>query len=820
MGLDSRLRGNDDKRGADFVGEDLTQDAVKRFGLKEDRAAMAFLVALAALYFLPVLLEGNSRVLSQAGTDTWRQFFYWRHFGFSRLASGEIPLWNPYIFSGTPFVDGMQSAIFYPLNVLFLLFETGFAINLSVALHCFLASLFTYLFARYMDLGRPAAVLSAITFAYGAPYFLHIYPGHLSNLSTMVWLPLIFMGIEAFLRHRKIRYAVLSGIPLAMQVFAGHAQYLFYSAIAVSLYFLLSLLFSKPFAKAPYYLAGFCLFALTGVALSAAQLVPTLELGKYSVREALSYDWVSLFSLPPENLATLLLPNLFGDLLGVPYWGKNYLWEMSVYLGVIPLAMVAAAMIFDRSKPVWIFSSIALVVLILALGKHTPLLGLLYAYVPGFNLFRGLSKFVFVFSFACSMLAGYGLDRLTAPAEEETLKRRRFSQGLLAVAVLFGLVGVVVLLQGPEWWGSLVSVYDRGREAQSPVWPTDDFFHASMSAAVRDLFKAAVLLLLLGGLLFFFGKIKRLSVNASIVSLLALTAIDLWSFGSRYLPTFSPEILSMDRGLKAFLAKDKEPYRVATPLRALLNVGLLEGIENVGGYDAIVLRSYSEFINFTQRLPLDEPNIVMGIDRYSPLLNLLNVKYYILESTVSVQLPNWEPVFQGNGYKVYRDSLALPRSFIVHDAIVMKGGETIFQEMTRPTFDPTSVAIVEDAIDGLPRDQTLRSPAPKIVEHSPRKVLLEADSRDAGLLVLADAYYPGWKAFVDGKEAGIVRANHTMRGVFLSKGRHRVEFRYDPLSFKIGAIVSLLSLVLVAGFLFWFRIENLIFSAARGRRVS
>ena len=135
------------------------ESALKRYSFKEDGAAIALLLALAALYFLPVLLQGNSRVLSSVGKDIWAQFFYWRHFGFDSLGRGEIPLWNTYVFSGAPFLAGMQSAIFYPPNVLFLLFDTAFAINLSVALHCFLASLFTYLFARYMELGRPAAAL-------------------------------------------------------------------------------------------------------------------------------------------------------------------------------------------------------------------------------------------------------------------------------------------------------------------------------------------------------------------------------------------------------------------------------------------------------------------------------------------------------------------------------------------------------------------------------------------------------------------------------------------------------------------------------------
>ena len=199
----------------------------KKFSIKEDVREIAFLFLLAAAYFLPVLMNRNGQVISAEGADVWNQYFYWRHFGFTSLARGEIPLWNPYIFSGTPYVAGTQSALFYPLNVLYFLFDTPFAINLSVTIHCFLASLFTYLFARYIDICRSGAVLAALSFTYGAAYFFHIYPGHLSNLCTMIWMPLIMMGLEALARTKQMRYAVWSGIALAVQFLAGHPQYFF-----------------------------------------------------------------------------------------------------------------------------------------------------------------------------------------------------------------------------------------------------------------------------------------------------------------------------------------------------------------------------------------------------------------------------------------------------------------------------------------------------------------------------------------------------------------------------------------------------------------
>jgi uncharacterized membrane protein YfhO len=786
---------------------------------KEDRTAVAFLFGVAALYFVPVLLKGDREVLSSVGTDIWAAYYYWRHFGFESLARGEIPLWNPHSFSGIPFVAGMESAIFYPPNLIYLLFGTAFATNFSIALHCFLASLFTYIFARYVNIDRAGAVLAAITFAYGAPSFLRIYAGHLVGLAALVWLPLLFMSAEAFLRKRRLRYALLGGVVLSMQFFAGQPQYLFFSMIAVSLYFFSNLLAMRNFRAAPYFFAGFCLLAITGVSLSAVQFLPTLELTKYSVRSALGFKWVSSFSLPPENLLTLMLPDLFGDLLTAPYWGKNYLWEMSVYLGIIPLALGALAIVYDRSRAVLIFSLIAVASLVLALGKYTPLLRLLYAWVPGFNLFRGFSKFIVVFSFAVSILAGYGATHISAWAKERDSRLRSLAYVILAFAILLLLVALSAFLGTADLqpsWTSLVKAYDRGLDDYSGGALPDNVFLLSLRVALRDLLRSGVVLFLLGGLLLSVVKLKAPSRKLLMIGILALAVSDLWSFGSRYLVSFNPGILYMDRELKAFLKSDKDPFRLGTPISTLLNTGLLEDLKDVGGYDQLTLKNYNEFINFSQGLPLDQPNFVMAINRFSPLLRLLNLKYYIVESSVNLTLPDFKQVFENANYKVYRDEKSLPRSFVVHDVRVIKGREARLQALASSTFNPETTAIVEEPIEGpAAAPPTLRSPAPTLVKDSPNRVVIEADLKDAGLLVLSDVYYPGWKAFVDGKETRIYQVNHAMRGVVLPKGRHVTEFLYDPLSFKIGAVVSLASLVLVVGFLVVGRFK---FNGARFRR--
>jgi hypothetical protein len=326
-----------------------------------------------------------------------------------------------------------------------------------------------------------------------------------------------------------------------------------------------------------------------------------------------------------------------------------------------------------------------------------------------------------------------------------------------------------------------------------------------MRVALWDILKASLILLSLGGSLFLFSMLKRPKVELLAVVIMALTTADLAQFGSRYLVTFNPRDLYMDEDLRAFLKGDHEPFRVATPILRLLNQGLLDGIENVGGYDAIVLRNYNEFLNFAQQLPIDEPDIVMRLHRISPLLNLINVKYYIVDNGMSIELPTVERVFQSPAYNVYRNNDALPRSFVVHDVRVIKERNEVFQFIMSPQFAPPSSATVAEPMETVLSHPWVQSPLPKVVDHSHNRVAIQADLKEQGLLVLADAYYPGWKAFVDGEETKIYQTNYVMRGVLVPAGSHRVEFRYDPISFRIGLIVSLATLVLVLGFLIWDR---------------
>lgn len=779
---------------------------------RDDIIAIVIFLVLPVIYLSSALFSG-SEVLGSQFTDMRSEFFYTRFFGFNIVSSFSVPLWNPYIFSGMPFIATLHPAIFYPLNLIFTILPITYATNWSIALHLFLSGVFTYFLLKYYGISRFGSMVAGIVYTFSAPQIMHIYAGHLNVLTAMVWTPLMFLFLDRLVRGDGLKYGAYLSVTIAMQLLAGQPQYLFYSMIALSLY-LFSLLirlridrtgWSNIWPKA----LAFAGFILLGLALSAIQILPTMEMTRYSTRESLSYEWVSLFSFPPENLVTFIVPDFFGNMLNTPYWGKNYLWEMSAYVGIVPLLLAAMAIFLVRNRVVCFFSGLAVVSVILAFGKYTHLLKLLYLYVPGFNLFRGNSKFIFLTAFSLAVLSGFGADAVIKGVEG---LNRRFRLVIICFIISLSSGFLVMYANFDEAWfrGAVNDVIRSGDFYDNPTAFMQNGFKTVAAASFRSGMLWSMALLISGGallLLYSYGKLKE---KALMFALLLIIVLDLFTFGMRYMVTFNSREVSWDNEVVAFLkGTEREPFRVVFADNDI-NGGMASGIESLSGYDTIMVKRYSEFINLSQNDPPDKPILWVGIKSVNKLTDLLNAKYLILPLGSAFNNLSYREVFTNKNFRVLQNLDVLPRAFIVHASKVVKGRDSIFREMLSPDFKPATSAIIEEAPENWLNNPAVNSPTPKFIKYSPNTITIDAYLNAPGLLVLGDVYYPGWKAFVDGSEAKIYKTNYVMRGVTLPEGRHTVEFRYDPLSYKIGWIISLTSLFFAVGLLIrdWRRDEK------------
>ncbi|HLE17930.1 MAG TPA: hypothetical protein VI728_06565, partial [Syntrophales bacterium] len=372
--------------------------------------AVVALTALTLTMFGDVLFSPDGPILSKKGLDLSTAEMFLRDFEFRELKNGNFPLWNPHLFSGVPFFDGVQSTALYPPNYLHLLFPLPQAINIGIALHTFLIGFFMYLWTLHRRLHPLACTLSSVLIMFSGAYFMHIYAGHLGNLCAMTWAPLIFLSIDGLLDRPSVGWCLLGIFAVTMQVLATQPQYVYYTAVTAGIYCSFSLIKTT---RRGIFMAGLLAIFSGSLLISSVQIFSGIQSAQEGIRSlGVNFQFSSMFSFPPENFLTLLSPFFFGDMTKVPYWGRCYLWEMSLFFGITGFGLAIYGAFCGDSKIRRFSITMIIILLILALGAHTPLFRILYDWFPGFDKFRGTSKFIFPASLFLAMLAGLGLDCL------------------------------------------------------------------------------------------------------------------------------------------------------------------------------------------------------------------------------------------------------------------------------------------------------------------------------------------------------------------------------------------------------------------------
>src|SRR5438132_3423734 len=444
--------------------------------------SLILLLAVTLAMFGDALFAGGTRVLGHPGSDMFLQYFAWREFGFRELAKGNLALWNPHIFCGAPYFGGMQGALLYPPNWLFLILPLPAAINWTVALHVFAIGAFVFVWMKQRGLGAAPSFFAGALVMFCGAFFPHVFAGHLPQLGAMTWSPLIFCSIDALFTTGRIRWSLLGMLAVAMQAVAGFPQYLFYTAIMAGLYAALRLIGHWNWRL----VAAMLSIYPGGALLTAAQLLPAIQATHETTRGVrLPFQFASMIAFPPENFVTLLAPGFFGEI--ARYWGRWYLWETSLFIGVAGLAFAIYAAIWCERATKWRPLIVVFVSFLFALGAYTPFFGFLYKWVPGFDRFRSISKFSFLASLFLCLLAATGLQRLLTQKRIET----SFIVAVFASVAALSLAG---------WWtattGSWRGLMDASRiSGQSYLFPqlyvSAEFVAESQHRAAMSLFVAA-----------------------------------------------------------------------------------------------------------------------------------------------------------------------------------------------------------------------------------------------------------------------------------------------------------------------------------------
>ncbi len=784
----------------------------------------AFLLFL-LIFFSGILFMPGERCLGRPDSDARSQFYGWRAYGFGEIRAGRFPLWNPYEFLGMPFIASFQSAMFYPTNWLCAVMPLGRAINLGIILNLFLSAVFTYLWCRRTGLRRVGAAVAAAAYVFGAPQFLRLFEGHWSFLAAMPWIPCLLLCMEELAAGRWTWGVVAGGAgAVAMQLFAGQPQYAFYGGIAALIYFagrLWQEMRKRP-REACKAAAGVALIYGVGALAAGVQFLPAFELLSISSRKGqLTAEWVGQFSLVPEALVTLVAPDFFGsDLLG-KYWGRWNLWEMSAYVGVIALGLAFLGALWGRRRTVLLTGGMIVLLLILALGENTPALDVLYRCVPGFDLFRGLARFLAPLSLFLAFLAGVGADVFVGcaadGAEEAEAERRlgRTRSGrtawIFGAAALLLAAGGVLLLPHQsfalEAWPRFMRFIWRhgfGEEFYLRYrGGAPQFVAIALGEASSSVLRAAAFMGALAALAWTMRRF-RLKTTAVAALLFLLLAADYWTFGRRYLATFDPAGNGLTPGCAAWLRDAPGPFRFARG--GNLDLPSCDGMTNrlccLEGVQPNVPARFRDAFWRLQGEPPQKQQTEYALTTITPEMGMLNLNYLVCyRGHERTAVPGLRTVYEDDRVRVDALPDPWPRAWLVHRCTVISDPVALLQSLGG--LDYRNNLLLEEKPDCLLETPPQAEPFPTFESYEPSRVVLKVDAASDGLLVLSDLYYPGWRAAVDGRPADILRADYLVRAVAVPTGRHTVSFIYEPSSFKAGIAASLAGGLAIALMVWW-----------------
>jgi len=729
---------------------------------------LSLLAALTLAVFSEVLFVRPDEVLSDPQMDLRHFFVHWRYFGFHELKAGNLALWNPHCLSGTPFFGNFQSALLYPLNFLYLLLPLEAAINWSIALHVFLGGAFTFYWMRHRGLHSLACVLSAVMFMFCGPHFLQVYAGHLPNLCTLIWAPLLFLAMDRMVDRPALAPCLLGMFAVAMSILAGHPQFVFYMGVAAGIYAMLNILRTRSPGKV---MLGLAAMAAGGMALSAVQLFTGLQGEGETMRSVgMSYEFASSFSFPPENFLTLVAPWFFGDMKNDLYWGRWSLTEVSLYVSVAGLVMAVYGM--GRGRPATRRFSVTMlvIVLVLAMGRYTPLFHLLFNYVPGFNNFRGMDKFLWLAALWLAALAGMGLDQM--------LRGGPVPRWLLAGAAGAGIVvcALAFLPAHSDWWGRMLKGMhpDASNNLPAGYYSNPLFILRTKSQACRSLVQGAFFLFAATALLVLAKTRRSLAGGA----MLLLAAAELAGFAGTSLTTFqlSPPHAS---AVTSFLGQHPGDYRIRHDNP---NAAMTTGALDISGDDPAGLTRYMRFLYFSAGIDFAAAQRGNAAEKpNTDVLRMVRLRYLFSDDERT-----WTELAGG-----------LPHLLLADRFRVMTNYHEIFSTLTNENFKMEEEVILESQPWPLPQPAREKGTV-KLLESSTDWLKIEADVGAPALLLITDSYSRGWRALALPGSAQaryeVMPADYCLRAIPLAAGRHLLRVEYSPPGFRLGKLVSIAAL--------------------------
>lgn len=688
--------------------------------------------------------------------------------------SGTLPLWNPHQFLGYSVVGNPQYGLFYPPNWLLLAFPgsgiyTG--ITLLTIAHVWCLGLGVFVLARQWQASPLGAFLAAGIVALGTYPASKIYAGHYAVILTMAWLPWLLAGAQHTLSHKHWRSILPGAAALGMAILAGHPQFVYIGLIGVAMLVIYHLWETRKGAWGRK-LWHSLLMVFCGIILGAVTALPAYDYQSETVRGQAndSLDFANQHAIPPHQLASLIIPDVFGTpTTDTGYWGEAFYEEMTAYVGILPFLLLYSFL--GRRRRTWLFAAMLIIGgLWLSLGADAGLYALLYYLVPPARGFRAPGRFLILTTIGLALLAALLLTDMQkhflSKEYSKTFSRRVF---LPTVIVLGGIT--LLLLFGDD------ALYDesaRNDHIQRQLLYSAFFMAAlaSMIVAGQWFPKIAPFVLVFLALGNVWWAAAPLRNSDTTVALSAL-----WEQADKLIP-------DGDDGQYGRIIQTGSPP-------GIINGASWTGHFSPQGYDPISPAGWSRLVEATGTF-IQDPG--------SATNRLFGVRYVVAGQPLAnygfATAQYFSPINNEAPYYFYENPATLARVYVSGTYHIETDTESALTRIQAGEVDRgDAVLLPEDPNCTVSGDMGEAS----IIEYTPNRVRISAQSTGGGILVLSDQYDEDWRASVNGKPAPLLQINTTFRGVCLPDGEHVVEFSYRPRAFFVGAGLSAAAWVLWLG---------------------
>jgi hypothetical protein len=675
------------------------------------------------------------------------------HFQRDCFWHGELPFWNPYNNCGVPFLAQWNTMPLYPPALIYLTLPLAWSLSFFCLLHLWFAGLGMFFLARHWTGNSFAAAFAGVAFSFnGFTLNLLMWPSH---IATFAWMPWVVLAVELAWRDsgRKIFLAAIVG---ALQMLAGGPETIFLTWLIVSALWLQQ--FIKKESPRSTMLWRFPFVIALVVALSAAQLLPFLDLVAHSQRESGFADL--RWSMPGRGWVNFLVPMAFGTTHteGIFFQHGQY-WTSSYYLGLGTLWLALLALFCIREHRVWLLGAAAMLALTFALGENTPVLPMLRKLIPQLSFITYPIKYVAVVIFAAPLLAAFAL------ANFQKIQKRLLPFGAILLALIIAIM----------FWSRLAPL------------PGDKQHAMLLNGVSREVF-----LLLTGTILFFLAREAKSKLLQAAPLLLILTAwADVFTHEPAQNPTappwiFQPGLVREKLALQpqpalggsramvspmaanefvTFAASDPKDNFLAKRLGSCANCNILDTVPKVDGFFSLTPRESYEVSSL--------------------FYMTTNASYPHLENFLGVS----QITAPGEMFKWQARTNFLP--------LVTAGQKPVFYDyvnpasaLTRNDFDGSKIVFLPPELKSF---VTVSNPTAARMLNSKfgtQTVDAEVEAAELSLVVVAQTYYHNWHAEIDGQPTPLLRANVAFQAVQVPSGRHKIHLFYQDRAFEIGAAIS------------------------------